>query len=115
MISCLHNILKNCEPVTVRNFTESEADKYIQINSKLSFSEIKNLNPYLLSHACHVDGTEEYSSRVDGLVMEFISTNLDGLKSDLKFLVQYFLKNHVLKCWQFAYCASRDKHWMRMS
>ena len=32
MISCLRNILANCEPVTVRNFTESEAEKYIRIN-----------------------------------------------------------------------------------
>ena len=32
MISCLRNILANCDPVTVRNFTESEAERYIQVN-----------------------------------------------------------------------------------
>ena len=91
MISCLRNILANCEPVTVRNFTESEAEKYIRINrGKLSFSEIKNIsgtNPYLLSLARHVDSTVEYSSMIDGLVVKFISTNLDGLTSNPKSLV----------------------------
>lgn len=113
MRATFRNILKNCKPITVRNFTESEAEEYVKnCDCNLTFSEIEDIsgtNPYLLSHVHFAKHKVDYKWKVNDLVEEFVHVDLEGLKADPTSLGDYLLNNNVLKCWKFVYCACRGE------
>jgi len=102
-------ILKTCQKLTVKGFTEGEARTYAKkMHKAIKYDEIKHFcgtNPYLLSFLENATNFYAYQSTVQSIIVRFLDENLD-LKQEPDSISDYIVRNQLGTCIKFARCAN---------